>query len=134
MNAKLGGRNAFLVAPPQQPALPGFSEKPTILFGADVTHPPPGAQGLAATSVAAVVASMDSFAARLPPAAPRLILLSSLPSSLPLPLAHGSREELDAPKSRPETGPAVLFAQASYSAEMVMQGERKEIIGALPPL
>jgi eukaryotic translation initiation factor 2C len=38
INVKLGGMNSFLM--PQQ--IPFISERPTILMGADVTHPAPG--------------------------------------------------------------------------------------------
>lgn len=63
VNTKLGGRNQQISVAPNVQALPGFSEVPTILFGADVTHPPPGA-GDGAVSIAAVVASMVSWAVR----------------------------------------------------------------------
>jgi eukaryotic translation initiation factor 2C len=38
MNAKLGGTNAALSAN----MVPFLTEKPTIIFGADVNHPAPG--------------------------------------------------------------------------------------------
>lgn len=53
VNIKLSGIN-FSVDPAD---LPGFGQSPTIVFGADVTHPGPGSL---APSVAAVVASWDS--------------------------------------------------------------------------
>lgn len=53
INVKLGGLNTRTFS-----ALPVVSEKPTMLVGIDVTHPPPGAGGV---SIAAVVASMDRF-------------------------------------------------------------------------
>lgn len=52
INVKVGGRNNVLVSPP-----PVVRECPTIIFGADVTHPPPGEDS--SSSIAAVVASMD---------------------------------------------------------------------------
>ncbi|KAI0219846.1 hypothetical protein L0F63_007171 [Massospora cicadina] len=58
MNAKLGGVNASI-----QPAeLGDLKAPPTILFGADVTHPSPGA--IDAASVAAVIGSVDYTACR----------------------------------------------------------------------
>ena len=56
VNAKLGGINMTLVE-----NLPKF-EQPTMIFGADVTHP--GAGDKTMPSIAAVVASMDRYAAR----------------------------------------------------------------------
>nr|CAG8437835.1 8491_t:CDS:10 [Entrophospora candida] len=58
INVKLGGMNSFL-----NPAeIPFISERPTILMGADVTHPPPGSQNK--PSIAALCASMDAKASR----------------------------------------------------------------------
>ncbi|TPX33837.1 hypothetical protein SmJEL517_g03304 [Synchytrium microbalum] len=54
MNVKMGGTNAYLG--PQQ--LPFVSERPTIVFGADVTHSSPG-EGMK-PSIAALVGSMDA--------------------------------------------------------------------------
>lgn len=58
VNMKLGGMNLFL-SPPQ---IPFISQRPTIVFGADVTHPAPG--DMNRPSVAAVTASMDARASR----------------------------------------------------------------------
>ncbi|KAF9581944.1 Eukaryotic translation initiation factor 2C [Lunasporangiospora selenospora] len=58
MNVKLGGMNAFL-SPDQTPFL---TDMPTILFGADVSHPKPG--DTTRPSIASLVGSMDSKAAR----------------------------------------------------------------------
>jgi eukaryotic translation initiation factor 2C len=58
VNMKLGGVNLFMDAP----QIPFISSKPTIVFGADVTHPAPG--DMNRPSVAALTASMDSFASR----------------------------------------------------------------------
>jgi len=58
VNMKLGGMNLFL--PPQQ--IPFISGRPTIVFGADVTHPAPG--DMNRPSVAAVTASLDARASR----------------------------------------------------------------------
>ena len=55
---KLGGMNLFL-SPPQ---IPFISARPTIILGADVTHPSPG--DMNRPSVAAVTASMDARASR----------------------------------------------------------------------
>eukprot|EP01029_Cantina_marsupialis_P011809 TRINITY_DN262_c0_g1_i1.p1 TRINITY_DN262_c0_g1~~TRINITY_DN262_c0_g1_i1.p1 ORF type:complete len:990 (+),score=330.83 TRINITY_DN262_c0_g1_i1:54-3023(+) len=55
INAKLGGSNNRVSK------LPKVTDKPTMVFGADVTHPSPGDDGC---SVAAVCASMDRFATR----------------------------------------------------------------------
>ena len=57
VNAKLGGVNVIVepskfLNPHNRPPIP------TMLLGADVTHPPPGAT--AGVSIAAVVASMDA--------------------------------------------------------------------------
>ncbi|TPX32738.1 hypothetical protein SmJEL517_g04218 [Synchytrium microbalum] len=55
VNAKLGGINTFL--DPGRGELTAFASNiPTMLMGADVTHPRPGSQG---RSIAAVVGSMD---------------------------------------------------------------------------
>ncbi|KAG0049752.1 argonaute 1 [Linnemannia elongata] len=58
INVKLGGMNAFL-SPQQTPFL---TQKPTILFGADVSHPSPG--DTTRPSIASLVGSMDAKAAR----------------------------------------------------------------------
>ncbi|CAI2168374.1 8249_t:CDS:2 [Funneliformis geosporum] len=57
INVKLGGMNSFLT-PKQNPFL---AEKPSILMGADVSHPSPGSNR---PSIAALCASMDSKAVR----------------------------------------------------------------------
>jgi len=58
MNVKLDGANVFLT--PDQ--IPFVTEEPTIIIGADVTHPGPG--DLSRPSVATLVGSMDSKASR----------------------------------------------------------------------
>ncbi|KAG0048957.1 Eukaryotic translation initiation factor 2C [Gryganskiella cystojenkinii] len=58
INVKLGGMNSFL-SPQQTPFL---TLKPTILFGADVSHPPPG--DTTRPSIASLVGSMDAKAAK----------------------------------------------------------------------
>lgn len=58
VNLKLGGMNSFII--PQQ--IPFISSRPTILFGADVTHPAPG--DMNRPSIAALCASMDARASR----------------------------------------------------------------------
>ncbi|GJJ69239.1 eukaryotic translation initiation factor 2C [Entomortierella parvispora] len=58
MNVKLGGINSQL-APKSMPFL---EDKPTIFFGADVTHPGPG--DTIRPSIACLTASMDGKAAR----------------------------------------------------------------------
>ncbi|KAF9930836.1 Eukaryotic translation initiation factor 2C [Linnemannia zychae] len=58
INVKLGGMNSFL-SPNQTPFL---SQRPTILFGADVSHPSPG--DTTRPSIASLVGSMDAKAAR----------------------------------------------------------------------
>ena len=58
VNMKLGGMNLYL-SPAQ---IPFIAEKPTIVFGGDVTHPAPG--DMNRPSVAAVTASMDARASR----------------------------------------------------------------------
>ncbi|RCH92328.1 Eukaryotic translation initiation factor 2C [Rhizopus azygosporus] len=58
VNVKLGGMNLFL--PPEQ--IPFIAQVPTIVFGADVTHPAPG--DMNRPSVAALCASMDARASR----------------------------------------------------------------------
>lgn len=52
VNTKLGGKNAVISDP-----IPKVSEVPTIIFGADVTHP--GVSERSRPSIAAVIASMD---------------------------------------------------------------------------
>ncbi|CAN6287232.1 unnamed protein product [Urochloa humidicola] len=56
INAKVGGRNTVLEDALNR-RIPLLTDVPTIVFGADVTHPSPG-EGTA-PSIAAVVASMD---------------------------------------------------------------------------
>lgn len=56
INVKVGGRNTVLEDAIHR-RIPLVTDKPTIIFGADVTHPPPGEDSSA--SIAAVVASMD---------------------------------------------------------------------------
>lgn len=56
INVKVGGRNNVLLDAIQR-RIPLVSDRPTIIFGADVTHPNPGEDS--SPSIAAVVASMD---------------------------------------------------------------------------
>lgn len=56
LNPKMGGRNHWLVAAKER-KLPKIGDIPTILFGADVTHPSPGDD--TSPSISAVVASQD---------------------------------------------------------------------------
>ncbi|GFS34116.1 Stabilizer of iron transporter SufD / Polynucleotidyl transferase [Actinidia rufa] len=56
INVKVGGRNTVLVDALSR-CLPIVSDVPTIIFGADVTHPHPGEDS--SPSIAAVVASQD---------------------------------------------------------------------------
>nr|XP_043609123.1 protein argonaute MEL1-like [Erigeron canadensis] len=56
INVKVGGRNLVLSAALNN-KLPYVTDRPTIIFGADVTHPSPGEDS--SPSIAAVVASMD---------------------------------------------------------------------------
>ncbi|RIA81109.1 Piwi domain-containing protein [Glomus cerebriforme] len=58
MNVKLGGMNSFL----NPTHIPFIADKPTIVMGADVTHPAPGKSER--TSVAALCASLDAKASR----------------------------------------------------------------------
>ncbi|CAB5215692.1 Piwi-domain-containing protein [Rhizophagus irregularis] len=58
INVKLGGENSFI--DPSQ--IPFITQRPTIIMGADVTHPAPGEQNT--PSIAAVTASMDAKASR----------------------------------------------------------------------
>uniref|UniRef100_A0A1D1XV91 Protein argonaute MEL1 n=1 Tax=Anthurium amnicola TaxID=1678845 RepID=A0A1D1XV91_9ARAE len=58
INVKLGGMNAFL----DREHLPFISEVPTIVMGADVTHPGPGDRNT--PSITSVCASMDARASR----------------------------------------------------------------------
>uniref|UniRef100_R7WCW3 Protein argonaute 1D n=1 Tax=Aegilops tauschii TaxID=37682 RepID=R7WCW3_AEGTA len=55
INVKVGGRNT--VADALTRRIPLVTDKPTIIFGADVTHPHPGEDS--SPSIAAVVASQD---------------------------------------------------------------------------
>ncbi|KAG0484991.1 hypothetical protein HPP92_009070 [Vanilla planifolia] len=56
INVKVGGRNTVLVDAVSR-RIPLVSDRPTIIFGADVTHPHPGEDS--SPSIAAVVASQD---------------------------------------------------------------------------
>ncbi|KAI4326460.1 hypothetical protein MLD38_031773 [Melastoma candidum] len=56
INVKVGGRNTVLVDALSR-RIPLVSDRPTIIFGSDVTHPPPGEDS--SPSIAAVVASQD---------------------------------------------------------------------------
>ncbi|KAK8970476.1 Protein argonaute 1B [Platanthera guangdongensis] len=56
INVKVGGRNTVLVDAISR-RIPLVSDRPTIIFGADVTHPHPGEDSC--PSIAAVVASQD---------------------------------------------------------------------------
>lgn len=56
INVKVGGRNTVLVDAISR-CIPLVSDRPTIIFGADVTHPHPGEDS--SPSIAAVVASQD---------------------------------------------------------------------------
>lgn len=56
INVKVGGRNTVLVDALSR-RIPLVSDQPTIIFGADVTHPHPGEDS--SPSIAAVVASQD---------------------------------------------------------------------------
>ncbi|KAI5603005.1 hypothetical protein BDE02_01G190600 [Populus trichocarpa] len=56
INVKAGGRNTVLNDAIQR-RIPNVTDLPTIIFGADVTHPQPGEDS--SPSIAAVVASMD---------------------------------------------------------------------------
>ncbi|EYU40234.1 hypothetical protein ABFS82_04G135000 [Erythranthe guttata] len=56
INVKVGGRNTVLEKALCR-TIPFVSDMPTIIFGADVTHPQPGDES--SPSIAAVVASMD---------------------------------------------------------------------------
>ncbi|KAI4340243.1 hypothetical protein MLD38_025102 [Melastoma candidum] len=56
INVKVGGRNTVLVDALCR-RIPLVGDRPTIIFGADVTHPPPGEDS--SPSIAAVVASQD---------------------------------------------------------------------------
>ncbi|KAF9392685.1 hypothetical protein BGX21_010951, partial [Mortierella sp. AD011] len=57
INAKLGGVNSCLV----KNSIPWLTQEPSMIIGADVTHPAPGETR---PSVVAVVASMDSYSFR----------------------------------------------------------------------
>ncbi|KAG5462993.1 MAG: Piwi domain-containing protein, partial [Olpidium bornovanus] len=59
MNVKLGGDNSFI----HPKEIPFLSEKPTIIMGADVTHPTGGDAG-GRPSIASLVGSMDAQGAR----------------------------------------------------------------------
>ncbi|KAJ6672756.1 EUKARYOTIC TRANSLATION INITIATION FACTOR 2C [Salix viminalis] len=56
INVKVGGRNTVLMDAISR-RIPLVSDRPTIIFGADVTHPHPGEDS--SPSIAAVVASQD---------------------------------------------------------------------------
>ncbi|KAI9076228.1 hypothetical protein K1719_041801 [Acacia pycnantha] len=56
INVKVGGSNTVLMDAVHR-RIPHVSDRPTIIFGADVTHPSPGEDS--SPSIAAVVASMD---------------------------------------------------------------------------
>ncbi|CAO2841686.1 unnamed protein product [Amaranthus hypochondriacus] len=80
INVKVGGRNTFLVDALSS-SIPLFRDKPTIIFGADVTHPHPGEDS--SPSIAAVVASLDwpkvtNYAGRVSTQAHRQELIQDL--------------------------------------------------------
>ncbi|KAJ1694860.1 hypothetical protein LUZ63_011558 [Rhynchospora breviuscula] len=80
INVKVGGRNTVL-ADAIRRRVPIVSRKPTIIFGADVTHPYPGED--TNPSIAAVVASQDwpeiaIYAGTFRPQAPRQEIISHL--------------------------------------------------------
>ncbi|KAJ4785439.1 Argonaute family protein [Rhynchospora pubera] len=80
INVKVGGRNTVL-ADAIRRRVPIVSRKPTIIFGADVTHPPPGED--TNPSIAAVVASLDwpeiaTYAGTFRPQAHRQEIISQL--------------------------------------------------------
>ncbi|CAK9150489.1 unnamed protein product [Ilex paraguariensis] len=56
INVKVGGRNTVLVDAVDR-RIPFLTDRPTIVFGADVTHPTPGEDS--SPSIASVVASVD---------------------------------------------------------------------------
>ncbi|CAN0916560.1 Protein argonaute 5 [Linum grandiflorum] len=56
VNVKLGGRNSVLTDAIAK-RIPLLTDRPTIIFGADVSHAPPGEDSF--PSIASVVASMD---------------------------------------------------------------------------
>ncbi|KAL5723178.1 argonaute 5 [Ranunculus cassubicifolius] len=56
INVKAGGRNTMLLDAFRR-AIPIVTDRPTIIFGADVNHPSPGEDS--SPSIASVVASMD---------------------------------------------------------------------------
>jgi len=56
INVKIGGKNMIIKG-----NLPKFSDKPTIIFGADVSHPSP--MDTSRPSIAAMSASMDQYGA-----------------------------------------------------------------------
>ncbi len=58
MNVKIGGANSFI----NPKELPFLSSRPTIIMGADVTHPPNGDNSR--PSIASLVGSMDGHGAR----------------------------------------------------------------------
>ncbi|GBC10173.1 hypothetical protein RclHR1_00940014 [Rhizophagus clarus] len=60
INVKLGGMNSFIEAA----QIPFITDVPTILIGADVSHPPPGPDGNNRPSFAALCGSMDAKASR----------------------------------------------------------------------
>ncbi|CAA7399444.1 unnamed protein product [Spirodela intermedia] len=57
INVKVNGRNTVLLDAMTKRGIPFITDRPTIIFGADVTHPAPGEDST--PSIAAVVASMD---------------------------------------------------------------------------
>jgi eukaryotic translation initiation factor 2C len=62
MNAKMGGLHSTLYTPPGQSRIityPVIGEKPFMVMGADLTHPPPGSEDQ--RSAVGVVASMDQY-------------------------------------------------------------------------
>ncbi|KAL0140472.1 Piwi domain-containing protein [Mucor lusitanicus] len=77
VNMKLGGMNLFL-APPH---IPFIAQRPTIVLGADVTHPAPG--DMNRPSIAALAASMDARASRYSSSIPnRTEIIADLPNMI----------------------------------------------------
>ncbi|KAJ3039879.1 eukaryotic translation initiation factor 2C, 2 [Rhizophlyctis rosea] len=88
MNVKLGGTNSYLGKIRDRPQLPFITEKPTMIIGADVTHPgPQQTRDHLKPSIAAMVGSLSSdctlYASttrlqRSPPGAPRQDLIHDI--------------------------------------------------------
>ncbi|RIA82435.1 Piwi domain-containing protein [Glomus cerebriforme] len=127
INVKLGGMNSFL-SPKQNPFL---HEKPSILMGADVTHPPPGSSR---PSIAALCASMDDRASRYAASIRRQTSRTEIISELANMVKDMLKTFYQTSGKKPER---ILFYRDGVSEgqfEQVLKGEIKAVKSACQSL